>query len=301
MRDFKRSKRWLEILAFIPVCVCILLLFSYCFDPVRTDHAERVNERDIYVVSALTQDPDSIDVAVLGDSEALVLLWPKQLWEDANISSYIIGQSGQSVSESYYVLNAFFERQSPKVVFFEADTLVDDSNERREQIEQFNSAAYHFFPIFRHHNEWKEMTGIKEASPIEHDRGFGERKKIKPYEGGEYMHETDKREKILFSSKRYFRKIVKLCRQKGTELVIVSAPAPLHFNYEKHKALSDLAAENGLTYIDFNLMNEEIGIDWETDMLDGGDHVNLTGTSKITSYLIQYLRENQFKTDSAGQ
>ncbi len=292
MRDFKRSKRWVEILLFIAVSVCILSVCSYIFDPVRTNDTDRVNERDIYVASALVQQPDSINVAVLGDSEALVLLWPRVLMDEGGISSYIIGQSGQSVSESYYVLKRFLEKQHPAVVFFEADTLVDDSNERREQIEQINSAAYHFFPIFRHHNEWKQMTGIKERAPIQHDRGFGERRKVKPYEGGEYMIKTDKKEKILTSSKRYFKKIVSLCAQSGTKLVMVSAPAPLHFNYEKHNALNELAGDNGLEYIDMNLMTDELEIDYDNDMLDGGDHVNIYGTLKMTRYLMKYLKDN---------
>ena len=76
MRDFKRSKRWIELFAFAAVTIVLLLALSYVFDPIRTGDSDRVNERDIYVASALTEEENTIDVAVLGDSEALVLLSP---------------------------------------------------------------------------------------------------------------------------------------------------------------------------------------------------------------------------------
>ena len=64
----------------------------------------------------------------------------------------------------------------------------------------------------------------------------------------------------------------------------------MNFNYAKHNAIRDYADRNGLTYLDLNEKTEELGIDWNKDMLDGGDHVNVNGTEKITRYLMEYLK-----------
>ena len=284
------KKRWLEIAAFALVCGLLLFGASALFDPLAAGHPEYVNERDTYVASALSEAPESIDVAVLGDSEAMVLLRPTRFEEKTGLSAYLIGQSGQSVSESYYVLRAFLKQQHPKTVLFEVDSMVDDSNSRREAMEVFDAAAFHLFPVLRHHGTWKYMAGIKEPDPPVHERGFALREDVVPYEGGEYMIPTEKSEHLLTLSKVYLRKIRRLCEEEGCELVLVSAPAPLHFTYEKHNALAALAEAEGLTYLDLNLAGDALDIDYGTDMLDGGDHINATGTEKVTDYLAAWMQ-----------
>ena len=53
----------------------------------------------------------------------------------------------------------------------------------------------------------------------------------------------------------------------------------------------------GLTYIDMNLFPGLVGINWKTDSLDYGDHLNLSGAEKVTKYLGKYLAENENLTD----
>ncbi|MCR5282475.1 MAG: hypothetical protein K6E18_03825 [Lachnospiraceae bacterium] len=284
------KRRWIELLAFLVTVLVIMCIASWISDPIRTADYRRLNERDIYVGSALLEPENSIDLAVLGDSEAMVLISPAHFAE-AGISAYIIGQSGQSTSEAYYALKRFCKKQDPKVILFEPDTLVDDSNGRRELIEVFDASAYELFPILRHHGTWKIAAGLAEPKDMTHFRGFAKRMKVKSYEGGAYMAPSDRAEPIPFLSRVYMDKICRLCKKEGIEMILVSAPAPLHFTYEKHNAIAKLAEEEGLTYIDFNLMQDEIGLDWAADMLDGGDHVNMTGSVKMSEYLIPYLKK----------
>ena len=49
----------------------------------------------------------------------------------------------------------------------------------------------------------------------------------------------------------------------------------------------EYAKDNSLTYIDMNLMLDELGIDWSLDSLDKGDHLNLSG-----AYKFQIILEN---------
>ena len=42
------------------------------------------------------------------------------------------------------------------------------------------------------------------------------------------------------------------------------------------------------------------GIDWKSDTLDKGDHLNLSGAHKITDYMITYLQEHYVLPDHRG-
>ena len=65
----------------------------------------------------------------------------------------------------------------------------------------------------------------------------------------------------------------------------------------------EYAKDNSLTYIDMNLMLDELGIDWSLDSLDKGDHLNLSGAYKVSDYIGKYLRDNynisDHRTDEA--
>lgn len=50
-----------------------------------------------------------------------------------------------------------------------------------------------------------------------------------------------------------------------------------------------------MEYVDLNdpVMREQVGIDWATDSLDHGDHLNNSGAEKVTAFVEQYMEEEQ--------
>ncbi len=56
----------------------------------------------------------------------------------------------------------------------------------------------------------------------------------------------------------------------------------------RHNTIRDTAESLGLPYIDGNLL--DLGIDWDTDTYDRGDHLNYSGAAKVTAWLGDYLR-----------
>lgn len=50
----------------------------------------------------------------------------------------------------------------------------------------------------------------------------------------------------------------------------------------------------------WNLYAEELGIDWKSDTLDGGDHLNEAGATKVSKYLGTFLKERYGLTDHRG-
>ena len=96
---------------------------------------------------------------------------------------------------------------------------------------------------------------------------------------------------------RHLRNILALCRENDAELVLFSTPSTMNWNYPRHNAAVALAEELGVDYIDMNLMPEEVPIDWQTDTMDEGNHMNYSGAAKVSEYLGKYLARRELFPD----
>ena len=104
------------------------------------------------------------------------------------------------------------------------------------------------------------------------------------------MHTTDDRTPVTFITRYYLDKIKRLCDAHGTKLLFVTAPSPVNHTMQRHNEVQALADALAVPYLDLNLNTEELGIDWNLDTLDGGDHLNYTGCQKATAYLQRYMQ-----------
>ena len=97
--------------------------------------------------------------------------------------------------------------------------------------------------------------------------------------------------KISRRSLNLLRRIARICREHDAELILISTPSTVNWNMKRHNRVQKLADKLGATYIDMNLLADEIPIDWSVDSYDAGDHLNYTGAVKATAYLGKYLSE----------
>lgn len=114
-------KIWLRAAAFAMVVLLLLVAAGKICDPIRLGLQDSVSERERYLLHLLSEPEDMVDVAILGDSESYTVLSTYHLWKDAGIASYIGGQSGQWIGESYFSLKKILKRQSPKVLILETN------------------------------------------------------------------------------------------------------------------------------------------------------------------------------------
>lgn len=95
-------------------------------------HAEAVKLADFIpgrsrpFASIAAERKDGIDLIVLGDSESYTSVSPMQLWKEQGMSSYVCGQPGQKVQETYFMLKTALQSQSPKVVLMETNLMFRD-------------------------------------------------------------------------------------------------------------------------------------------------------------------------------
>lgn len=290
MRDFKEiGKKAGKTLAFFLILLAILAGLSGQITELLKKDDALMQSRNKSIVRIGKEPKETIDVLVVGDSESYTFFSPMKLWNDQGIASYVCGQSGQKIQETYYMLKTAFESQTPKLVILETNVIFRAQTGAAGLREAVVEMGNYYFPIFRFHDIWKPL--LMGTQYVEESyKGFVIRDGVYAYKGGTYMAKTQEREEISGLVQDYMRQMIDLCEEHGARLLLASAPSPVNYNYKKHNALKDYAKEQGLEYLDLNLKTRKLSIDWERDTLDAGDHLNLSGAHKVTKYLGEYLK-----------
>lgn len=292
MRDFKTKLRKTEKTALFFTLLLLLLLGSSRISVgVAKASGEIVKQRNRCYIEIQKEPDNTIDVLVLGDSESYTTISPLQLWKNQGIPAFLCGQAGQKMQETYFMLRTALDTQSPKVVLLETHALFNREHSLGVWQSTLREAGNYLFPIFRMHDLWKAPLTGKRYSGKSY-KGFEVRPAVQPYQGGEYMHPTEEKEAIPDYAVFYLKQMINLCRRNHAELVLYSGPSPVNYSYRRHNGLQELADSCGLAYIDLNLKQKELKIDWSKDTLDKGDHLNISGAEKVTAYMERYLKEN---------
>lgn len=289
MRDSKRkAKEMSRRIAFFVILAILFGMISSKTESamLKSLHLVPLRDRDMYRIRQ--EKPYSIDVIIVGDSLSYTSVSPMQLWKEYGFTSFVCGQWGQKIGETEYMLKTVLNRQKPKVVILEANVLFRKQIKAGNINDGIESGLQYYLPVFRGHDMWKSLV-MKKKYNRENYKGFSFRCKVKPYEKGNYIKKGAKKKKLPDTTLTHMERIIDMCRESGSELVLLGTPSPVNYRYAKGRAISEYAKEKSLDWIDMNLLLKQIGIDWKTDSLDKGDHLNLSGAEKVTGYLGKYL------------
>ena len=290
MQDFKNKiKKGGKTALFFLILMTILTGLSIFVTEISKKNDKLIQGRNKSLIQIQQEPENSIDLLILGDSLSYTALSPMQMWRDYGITSFIGGQSGQKIHETYYMLKTALETQSPKLVVIETDVLLHSRTGLGRIREKIEEKLSFYFPVFRYHNIWKPLLMGTEYAE-ESYKGFMLRDTIQAYKKGEYMKETADKVTLSPVVTEYMDKIINLCNENGIQILLVSTTSPVNYNFKKYNALKEYAKENNLKYLDMNLKVKKLGINWESDTLDKGDHLNLLGAQKITGYFGDYLK-----------
>ena len=279
------------------------------------------------------------DVIFISDCEVYENFSPVTLWEDYGITSYIRGSAQQLIWQSYYLMKETFQYETPKVMVFNVLSMKYDtpaSTGASSQREAYNrmtldgmrwssckwdsiyasmtneekekdSIWTYLFPILRYHDRWSEISSEDFRYLFSRDQvtdnGYLMQVKVNPvqddypviplvdYQFGENAY-------------YYLDQIVSLCKEHGTQLILVKAPtlSPIWYD-EWDEQIITYAQEHDLPYYNFLDKIDEIGIDWNTDTYDQGLHLNVYGAEKLSRYFGRILSEEfgvaDHRTDAA--
>ena len=202
----------------------------------------------------------------------------------------------QKMYETWELLQMAFECQSPKVVVLETNVLY----RVYPSTDTIVPTLERYLPAVRYHNRWKSLTlsdftrrpSYTAEAP---DRGYHLLTAAESADVEGYMRPMEEWEPLSRQNRKYLQKIAELCREQNAQLILFSVPSPVNWTVRRHNTVGDTAQELGVPYLDGNML--ELGIDWDRDSYDGGDHLNYYGAAKVTGWLGTYLQENASLTD----
>lgn len=291
MLDFKViTEKILKPLIFVTILIAILIIASNYLTELSKNNDSLIPSRNKNIIMLQKEPENTIDVIIIGDSETYNSFSPLKMWENYGITAFVGGQSGQTIQEAYSMLETAFENQSPKVVMLETNVMFRAQKGVQGMKNNLVEIGNSWFPVFRYHDVWKPMLlGNKYIDEVY--KGFIIRNGIRPYEGGEYMIETEKKQQMTDMVSNYMERIIAMCEKHDAKLLLISAPSPINYNYKKHNTITEFAQKYNLNYLDLNLIINELGIDWNMDTFDKGDHLNLLGANKVSDYTGKYLKD----------
>ena len=273
------------------------------------------------------QEEDSVDVIFYGSSHVYSNINPAVLWEEEGIASFDLAATMQPLWNTYYYIKESLKTQSPEVMVVElvrALETEDYIDEARTIVNTFgmklsknkidnilastddNVLNYILcYPFY--HSRYAELTR-KDFADYLGDPNGGYSKGYYPlYDTEEFDSMPDlsgvtESGELTEKSEEYLRKIIELSREEDIELLFIVSPYQGISEEEEEifNRCAEIAAEEGIAYIDFNQMYDELELDPGTDFAEAS-HLNYKGAEKYSSWLAEYLKENYDLEDHRGE
>ncbi len=299
----------------------VLFIFLFCaLFSLATILVLNKTERD--TKGFYQQRENSIDVLFVGSSHAFCSFSPILMYQELGFTGCIRASSCQRSWESYTLLEESFKYQKPKVVVYE----VMSAFQGEPQYEAFSREIYDtmrpsmtkvkgiaadidgsedldylsmYIPMVRYHERWKSLE--------KKDFTYMSQKNLLPYKGYQLSFDIDPAteydaemynremevENCTQKSEDYIRKMKALCDEYGTAFVMVKTPTVYesYWDVGKSYGMQKLAEELGVPFIDYNMGDNAIYIDWSKETCDKGNHLNHYGAEKVTRAFGKWIDE----------
>ena len=311
----------------LSLCILLATVLLLSFVQMLVMPKYMTASRDGALIAEYYRETPDHDVVFIGDCEVYECFTPPTLWQEYGITSYVRGSAQQLIWQSYYLLEETLKRETPKAVVFNvlsvkygepqseaynrmtldgmkwSSSKVDAIRASMTEDESFLS---YVFPLLRFRSRWSDLGEedwkyLFHRDTVSHN-GYLMQTAISPKT-------SDRKGTPLANYKlpeigfEYLEKMRALCEEKGVEFILVKAPTNnwKYYWYDQWEAqIVDWANEKGVDYYNFIPLDEEIGLDWNTDTYDGGVHLNVFGAEKLTSYMGKILTEKYGLADRRG-
>lgn len=257
-------------------------------------------------------DQNVLDYLMVGSSNVFMDVSPVHIWDKFGYTGYNYASPEQRMDVSLFYIQQALQTQSPKVIFLDCYYFGIDGNttesythlgldyfdlskEKKELIDKMGFSDtvkndyYNDFILY--HSRWKELKSgdfnmlkynVEEDFLGYSPSYFSLPASMKPLS----MHN----EQFSISETQYdmMKQIVQVCKEKGTELVLIKTPNNF-WTVEQNEKVQEAAEKLGVKFIDFNTLKI---VKSKKDFCDGGGHCNNDGAEKVSEWLGNYMSQN---------
>lgn len=274
---------------------------------------------------------NTVDVLIIGSSHAYVNFNNGDLFEKYGIASYSIGGPAQPMWNSYYTLKEALKTQTPELIILEGYGTVfdyeyaDDSTTVKStfgmkwSLNKIKDILVSVDPKRRKDFLLTNMQYHSRYYTL--DRGdflsaFGTRNPDYNWYAdswkGQCLYNVSNERQVVdvsgvdFSTglypkvEEYYRKTIELANENNIPILVVITPYALtEYQQGKFNRAEEIASEYGVSFLNCNLTESEIGLNLKTDYKDVC-HMTAAGTKIFAEYIGKYLKDNYEITDRRG-
>ncbi len=317
---FLKNKFWIvQTIIFLLLFVWAFMQISYLFRPIS------VNRRN--VVGYYAEEPDSIDVVLIGGSSTYVFWAPYTAWNECGIVSYDFSTDSMSPALLKGMIEEAQKTQNPELYVIDLRAL-----EVREKHEGFYSEAYLrnvtdsfkysanrndivnysfgaeqpqkqqdpavYLDFMMYHSNWQNLSAenfkyVGNAVPTKY-KGF-DFVTFAFYSNlptNDYSHVTEC-SGLSEETNKILIDLLEYCRENDIPAVFTLNPFYMEDEsiHKMYNYVGKIVNEYGYEFVNTNNYYNDMGIDFGHDFYNR-DHVNLYGAEKYTKFLAQYLVQN---------
>lgn len=272
------------------------------------------------------QPENSIDVVMMGTSHVHCGINTGLLWEKFGIASYDYSGAEQPLWMTYYYLKELYKYQSPEMIVldvyaparfkedYQYNWMAENIHGMKFSLNKLQMLAVsvepeklgQYFPSFAvYHSRYDDLEEedfenfFWDSHEKEAFKGYTPYWNKDPQERPEVSEERS--DGLTPKSEKYLRKIIDYTKKQGSKLVLIVTPYIMTPEDKRtYNKITEIAAEEGIIFINYNEYYGEIGLDLEEDFNDES-HLNYWGSCKFTEFLGGFLDSYDEIPDRRGQ
>lgn len=259
---------------------------------------------------------NSIDLIFFGSSHSYATFNPTIIETETGLNSFNFATQQQPLWISYYYMKEALKYQKPEYFVLEIlMTSVDDEyaseGANRDAIDKmrfslnkikainasvkdFYERFSYYFNIIKYHDRWNSLDKTDILNLLSEYR--------QPSKGYTYLPKGNtpikrvdlsnykERKNLSKKNSLYLNKIIDLTRDNNIKLILVKSPTE---NSEQKQAyyneVKKIALEKNIDFLDYNMIYNEVGIDFNEDFFDTG-HLDTSGAKKVSKHFSNYLK-----------
>ena len=307
--------------------ICVLLVIALAIGGLWYVNGVLIMKRSdgILTMQDFYAQPDgTVDVLLVGNSHSGINIDTATLWDSCGIAAYDLWGGVQPLWNSYHYIVEALKYQTPKLIVLEVMASTSDYEYSEEQNQIKNTAGMRLsknkieavrasapedrqlnlllgFPLY--HGRFDELT-MEDFQHFPWSNGLENFKgSVLRYGTGSYEFESAEgisdTAPVMDKELEYLNRIIGLCREKNVPLMLLKTPSLEREQTQPIlNTVARIAEDNGLAFVNMNLMDDELGItadDWSLDR-----HMNASGARKVSAWLADHLQSEYDIPDRRG-